>query len=175
MRKVRCRSWEALIERAAVVGARLKARGETVAVAESSAGGLISAALLAVPGASAYFTAGGVVYTGVSKQTLMGVSDAAMADARAATEAHALHLADAARARMGSVWGVGETGAAGPSGNRYGDPPGHACIGVVGPTRRAVTVQTGSAERAENMLAFALAALDLLAACMEVGEPVRPP
>jgi PncC family amidohydrolase len=159
-------SWEHLIERAAAVGVQLKARKESVAVAESSAGGLISAALLAVPGASAYFAAGGVVYTGASKQTLIGVSDEAMAEARAATETHALHLAEAARARMGTVWGIGETGAAGPSGNRYGDPPGHSCIGVAGLLRRAVTVETGSANRAANMIAFAIAALDLLDACL---------
>jgi nicotinamide-nucleotide amidase len=163
-------SWEQLIDRAAAVGARLKERNETVAVAESSAGGLISAALLAVPGASAYFVAGGVVYTGASKKTLMGVSDQAMAAARAATETHALHLAEAARARMETVWGIGETGAAGPSGNRYGDPPGHSCIGVAGPAHRSVTVETGSADRAANMIAFAVAALDLLAACLSDSE-----
>lgn len=163
-------SWEQLIDRAAAVGARLKEQDETVAVAESSAGGLISAALLAVPGASAYFVAGGVVYTGASKKTLMGVSDPAMAAARAATETHALHLAEAARTRLETVWGIGETGAAGPSGNRYGDPPGHSCIGVAGPARRSVTVETGSADRAANMIAFAVAALDLLAACLSDSE-----
>jgi nicotinamide-nucleotide amidase len=163
-------SWEQLIDRAAAVGARLKERHETVAVAESSAGGLISAALLAVPGASAYFVAGGVVYTGASKQTLMGVSDGAMAAARAATETHALHLAEAARARLQSDWGIGETGAAGPSGNRYGDPPGHSCVGVAGPIRRTATVESGSADRAANMIAFAVAALDLLAACVSDSE-----
>jgi PncC family amidohydrolase len=163
-------SWEQLIERAAAVGARLKERNETVAVAESSAGGLISAALLTVPGASAYFVAGGVVYTGASKQTLMDVSDAAMAAARAATEAHALHLSEAARTRLETVWGIGETGAAGPTGNRYGDPPGHSCIGVAGPARRSVTVETGSADRAANMIAFAVAALDLLDSCLSHCE-----
>jgi nicotinamide-nucleotide amidase len=163
-------SWDQLIDRAAAVGARLKERRETVAVAESSAGGLISAALLAVPGASAYFVAGGVVYTGASKQTLMGVSDEAMAAARAATEAHALYLAEAARARLKSDWGIGETGAAGPSGNRYGDPPGHSCVGVAGPIRRTATVESGSADRAANMIAFAVAALDLLAACVSDSE-----
>jgi PncC family amidohydrolase len=156
-----------LIARAASAGELLRARGETVAVAESSAGGLICAALLAVPGASAYFKGGGVVYTGASKQTLMGVSDEAMAEARAATEVHALHLARAAKARLGATWGIGETGAAGPTGNRYGDPPGHACIGVAGPVCRAVTVKTGGADRAENMAAFAAAALDLLEACLK--------
>ena len=156
---------------AAEVGALLKARGESVAVAESSAGGLISAALLAVPGASAYFKGGGAVYTTAAKQVLMGVSDAAMAEARAATETHALHLARAACARLGATWGIGETGAAGPSGNRYGDPPGHTCIGVAGPVCRAVTIRTGSTDRAENMAAFARAALELLEACIrEAGN-----
>ena len=118
---------------AADVGALLKEKGQTVAVAESSAGGIISAALLAVPGASAYFKGGGVCYTGDSKQILMAVSDAAMGEARAATKTHALHLARAASERLGADWGIGETGAAGPTGNRYGDPSGHTCIGVVGP------------------------------------------
>src|SRR5207248_8354585 len=101
---------------AAAVGARLKERGETVAVAESSSGGLIAAALLAVPGASAYFKGGGVVYTGAAKQLLIGMTDEAMAEARAATEAHALHLARAAKSCLGADWGIGETGAAGPDG-----------------------------------------------------------
>lgn len=152
--------------RAEAVGARLKERGQSVAVAESSAGGLIAAALLAVPGASAYFKGGGVVYTGAAKQELIGMTDAAMAEARAATETHALRLAEAARARLGANWGIGETGAAGPSGNRYGDPPGHSCIAVAGPISRAITVETGSEDRLANMLAFALAALDLLGACL---------
>ena len=151
---------------AASAGALLAERGQTVAVAESSSGGLIAAALLAVPGASAYFKGGGVVYTGASKQILIGLSEEAMADARAATEAHALHLARAARDRLDADWGIGETGAAGPTGNRYGDPPGHSCIGVVGPLSRAVTVSTGSEDRAANMVAFAAAALELLADCV---------
>jgi nicotinamide-nucleotide amidase len=155
-----------LVSQAAAVGALLVERGETVAVAESSAGGLIAAALLAVPGASAYFKGGGVVYTSDSKHLLIGMTEEAMAAARAATEAHALHLAQAARSRLDADWGIGETGAAGPTGNRYGDPSGHSCIGVVGPVNRAVTVETGSADRAANMAAFAAAALELLASCV---------
>jgi nicotinamide-nucleotide amidase len=153
---------------AADVGALLKEKGQTVAVAESSSGGLLSAALLAVPGASAYFRGGGACYTGDAKKILMAVPEEAMKEARAATETHALHLARAARERLGADWGIGETGAAGPTGNRYGDPPGHTCIGVVGPdVERAVTIATGSEERGENMEAFAKAALDLLADCLE--------
>ena len=153
---------------AADVGALLKEKGQTVAVAESSAGGIISAALLAVPGASAYFKGGGVCYTGDSKQILMAVSDVAMGEARAATKTHALHLARAARERLGADWGIGETGAAGPTGNRYGDPPGHTCIGVVGPdTEQAIAIATGSENRGKNMEMFARAALDLLVECLQ--------
>ena len=149
------------------VGALLKEKEQTVSVAESSAGGVISAALLAVPGASAYFKGGGAVYTSDAKQILMGVSDEALAEERAATEVHALHLARAAKDRLGADWGIGETGAAGPTGNRYGDPPGHTCIGVVGPNvERAITIQTGQTDRGQNMEAFAVAALGLLAECV---------
>jgi PncC family amidohydrolase len=153
---------EAVIAAARVVGDALRARGETVAVAESSAGGLIAAALLAQPGASAFFQGGAVVYTGGAKQQLIGVDAADMALSRAATETHALVLARRVRERLGSTWGIGETGAAGPTGNRYGDPAGHSCLGVVGPQERAQTLATGSADRAANMTAFAIAALTLL-------------
>ncbi len=153
---------EELLQLAACVGARLKERGETVAVAESSAGGLISAALLAVPGASVYFRGGGVVYTTAAKHRLIGMTDTAMGRARPATQTHALELARAARAALDTDWGIGETGAAGPDGNRYGDPAGHASIGVVGSTEQSVVVDTGVPDRPENMVAFAIAALRLL-------------
>ena len=152
---------------AASVGKLLKEHGQTVAVAESSSGGLICAALLGVAGASAYFKGGGAVYTGASKQILMGISDEAMAADRAATENHALHLARAASQRLDALWGIGETGAAGPTGNRYGDPPGHTCIGVAGPLCRTRILQTGMQNRTENMAAFATAALGLLQTCIE--------
>ncbi len=154
-----------LEEIALAAGQLLKANGQTVAVAESSSGGLISAALLAVPGASSYFKGGGVVYTSQSKTLLMDVSETEMQRDRAATEAHALALARAARQRLGANWGIGETGAAGPTGNRYGDPAGHCCIAVAGPCEKALTLRTDSADRAENMRAFAQAAVELLETC----------
>jgi nicotinamide-nucleotide amidase len=154
-----------LEEIALAAGQLLKANGQTVAVAESSSGGLISAALLAVPGASSYFKGGGVVYTSQSKTLLMDVSETEMQRDRAATEAHALALARAARQRLGADWGIGETGAAGPTGNRYGDPAGHCCIAVAGPCEKALTLRTDSADRAENMRAFAQAAVELLETC----------
>jgi PncC family amidohydrolase len=155
-----------LLTLAAAVGEALKERGETVAVAESSSGGLIAAALLSVPGASAYFRGGGTVYTGDAKRVLMGLTQEAMEADRAATEPHALQLADAARTQLDATWGIGETGAAGPTGNRYGDAAGHCCIGVTGPASKAATLATGSEGRYENMIAFAEGALRLLQECL---------
>ena len=134
-----------------------------MAVAESSAGGLITAALLAVPGASAYCRGGTVIYTLQAWHALRDFDKSLLSGFRSATEGNALVRARVARDRFGATWGVGETGAAGPKGNRYGDPAGHACLAVAGRTERAVTLRTGSAERLANMHAFAAAALELLA------------
>jgi PncC family amidohydrolase len=152
-----------LIPLAETIAARLKARNDSIAIAESSTGGLISAALLAVPGASAYFLGGAVTYTRQAKILLLGLDEAALTQFRSTTEPHALLLARGAQARFGAAWGVSETGATGPTGNRYGDPAGHTCLAVVGTVERAITLETGSADRLANMRAFAAAALKLLA------------
>jgi nicotinamide-nucleotide amidase len=144
------------------VGERLAARGETIAVAESSAGGLISAALLAVPGASRFFRGGAVVYTKDAKITFLHLDEKTVTEPRASTEGHALVLARGARAILGADWGLGETGATGPTGNRYGDAPGHACVAIAGPRERADTLETGHPDRVTNMETFAWAALELL-------------
>lgn len=143
------------------IAARLIERRETVAVAESSTGGLISSALLSVAGASAYFVGGAVVYTKTSRLALLGIGDADMAGLRPSTEAYALLLARRMRERHGATWAVSETGATGPSGNRYGDAAGHTCIAIGGPLERAVTLETGSADRRANMNAFAKRALEV--------------
>lgn len=152
---------------AASVGMLLKAAKQTVAVAESSAGGLISAALVAVPGASAYYLGGGVIYTQASRRGLLRVPDEAFAGMRASTEPYALLKARTVRDQLGATWGLSETGASGPTGNRYGDAAGHACIAVVGPVERAITVETGQADREANMWTFTKAALELLEACIK--------
>jgi nicotinamide-nucleotide amidase len=155
-----------LISRAEQVAAILKARRATLAVAESSTGGLVSAALLAVPGASSYFLGGAVVYTHSARTSLLDIPDSAMAGMRAATQAYALLLARTARQRFSATWALAESGATGPTGNRYGDPPGHSCIAVVGASERAATLETGSTDRLANMYAFSAAALDLLATAL---------
>ena len=144
------------------IAARLIERRETIAIAESSTGGLIAAALLAVPGASAYFVGGAVVYTKVARAALLGIGDADMAGLRPATEAYSLLVARRVRERHGATWGLGESGATGPSGNRYGDPAGHACMAIAGSIERAMTLETGSTDRRTNMDAFAKRSLELL-------------
>ena len=151
---------QTLLPLAEQVAVLLKQRRETISVAESSTGGLVSAALLAVPGASAYFLGGAVVYTRRARELLMNLPrDAGM---RSASEPYALLLARTASQRFCASWGLAETGAAGPSGNPYGDSAGHSCIAVAGVAEEAITVETGNADRLANMHAFAAAALELL-------------
>ncbi len=148
------------------LGQRLKDAGQTVAVAESSSGGLISAALLAVPGASAYFLGGAVVYTGKARMSLLGLTRESVAGMRSSSEPYALLLARTARENFNATWGLSETGAAGPTGNPYGDAAGHSCLAVSGPVEIAVTLETGDVDRAANMEAFAHRAMELLLAAM---------
>jgi nicotinamide-nucleotide amidase len=160
---------EELLPQAERIAAVLKARGETISVAESSTAGLISAALLAVPGASAYFMGGAVVYTRASRTELLRVTDAefaALTGITPSTEPYALLFARKIKERLNTTWSVGETGTAGPTGSRYGHAAGHSCIAVIGRVERAITVETGSADRVDNMRAFSVAALDLLEKCL---------
>jgi PncC family amidohydrolase len=152
-----------LLPRATQAIELLKARKQTISVAESSAGGLITAALLAVPGASACVQGGIVVYTREMRREILGLRDDEVRGITPSTEQYALLKARRARERMNTDWALSETGAAGPTGSRYGYPPGHACFAVAGPgTERSKTLETGSPDRVANMHAFAAAALELL-------------
>ncbi len=152
----------ALVPEAERVAALLKQRKQTIAVAESSAGGLLSASLLAIPGASAYFLAGAVVYTKPARTLLMGISDDQMRGMRSSSEPYAQLLARTSRERYATTWGLAETGASGPTGNSYGDAAGHTCIAISGPFEKVTTLETGSNDRLANMRAFTVAALLLL-------------
>ncbi len=147
------------------VAALLKERKCTVSVAESSSGGLISAALLSIPGASNYFVGGGVIYTRDARRGLMGVSED-IATMRASTEEYALIMARQMREKLGTDWALCETGASGPGGNRYGDDAGHCCVAVAGAIEIAIMIETESNEREANMWHFASAALELLEATL---------
>jgi PncC family amidohydrolase len=149
---------------------RLRTRNETVAVAEGSCGGLVSAALLAVPGASAYYVGGTVIYTLAASRALVGGAVPVPPNMRGASEPFARYLAEAIRVRLDATWGVGEGGAAGPTGNRYGDPAGHAWLAVHGPASATLHVLTGDDHRQRNMIAFAAAALGLLVAQLDAAS-----
>lgn len=151
-----------LTELAERVAKRLDHRRETVAISESSAGGMIAAALLTIPGASAYFLGGAVVYTATAREVLLGVTPDRMAGIRSASEPYATLLARETRTRFGAIWSLAETGAAGPTGNRYGDAAGHACFAVAGPVEKVATLETGSSDRVGNMRLFAAEGLRLL-------------
>jgi nicotinamide-nucleotide amidase len=151
-----------LVTRAEKIAKLLIERKQTIAIAESSTGGLISAALLAVPGASAYFLGGAVVYTRLSRGVLLDIPDVALEGLRPSTEPYALLMARTARENFSSTWALAETGATGPTGNRYGDAAGHSCIAIAGLAEASMTLETGIADRQENMHAFTIAALTFL-------------
>jgi PncC family amidohydrolase len=157
-----------LIPVAEKIADALKQRRETVGVAESSSGGLISSSLLAIPGASSYYQGGAVVYTLQSRRALLDLPDSAFAGLRGLSEELALILARGTRQRFATTWAVSEIGAAGPTGSRYGDPPGTSCIAVAGPAERALILRTGNPDRVTNMRAFAAKALELLSECLSI-------
>ena len=152
---------EALLPQAERIAALLKARKETVAIAESSTGGLLAAALLAVPGASAYFKGGAVLYTRKALYQLLNVGEDVARDQSPSSEGYALLKAQLVRVHLEATWALSETGVAGPTGNKYGYPPGHSCIAVSGPVERTKTIETGASDRVRNMYAFATEALTL--------------
>lgn len=154
---------------AAKAAALLKARGERIAVSESSTGGLISAALLAVPGASAYYAGGGVIYSARAFKGLLNLDRESLGGMRSSSEPYAAFLAETIRAKHRVEWGIAETGAAGPDGNGYGDPAGHSCLAIAGPVSMVKTLRTGTSDRWTNMNWFAEAALELLVEALEKG------
>lgn len=152
-----------LLPQAERIAAKLKARNETISIAESSTAGMISAALLAIAGASAYFMGGAVVYTRQSRSALLEVTDQELTGITPSTEAYAQLFARKIRGKLATTWSLGETGTAGPTGSRYGHAAGHSCIAVIGPHGAgSMTVDTGKSDRLDNMRAFSIAALDLL-------------
>lgn len=159
----------------ACVGDKLVARGETIAVAESSSGGLISAALLSRAGASGYYLGGAVLYTRRSFRLLTTLTADDAAGMRSSSPPYAQLLAQHQRARFRASWGLAETGAAGPTGNPYGDPAGHTCLAVDGTVTRERVLRTAQDDRAGNMVLFAMAALELLSQALDAAAGLEPP
>ena len=146
---------EPLEPMAASIAEMLFERGETVAICETTAGGLVSAALLAIPGASRYYRGAAVTYTGIARSTFLEIELEDYPGVRSSSEPYAKIIAETIRERLGATWGIGETGAAGPNGNVYGDASGHTCIAIAGPTEYVETLETGLEDREENMWLFA--------------------
>ena len=149
-----------------VVGALLKERQQTIAVTESSCGGLISASLVAVPGCSAFYVGGATIYTRTAQYGLLHVAESEFEGIQSSSEPYALMNSRKVRKALGTTWALSETGASGPTGNSHGDGPGHSCMAVVGPVERSITVETRGADREANMWMFAKAALELLEKCI---------
>lgn len=155
-----------LAELALPAATLLKAANQNIAVAESSTGGLISAALLAVPGASDYYLGGSVVYTLESRRHILGIRRADVEGLDPLTEAMVARFADKAREQIGATWGIAELGVAGPTPAAYGIDAGLSVIAVTGPKTLTTTVNTGHNDREENMWAFTAAAMALLEAVL---------
>ena len=144
------------------IAALLTGRGETVAVAESTTGGLISAALLWVPGASRYYRGGGVLYTLNSRIALAGMSPDLYANYQGTTAEMLTALAETMRSRLDATWAIAESGLAGPTPGRSGAPAGRTTIAVAGPVARTTVIETGNADRGDNMAAFTTHSLRFL-------------
>lgn len=152
-----------LLQLGARIGDRLVERGETVAVAEGSCGGLISTALLARPGASAYFRGGSIIYTQHATRGFLSGEIETPPGLRGASEPFVRYLSESVARRLGATWGIGEGGATGPSGNPYGDPAGHVWVGIWGPSTVTRHHLTGDDDRSRNMVAIATVALETFA------------
>lgn len=151
----------------------LRARGEVLATGESSVGGLVSAALVAQPGASRFFLGGTVIYTPAAGRALRRRESLDLAGLTPLTPGFAQALADGTRAQMQAHWASAEMGAAGPAPSPYGPPAGTAAVAISGPVSRARLIETGSADRIANMRAFGEGVLSLLIECLEAAPPAR--
>jgi len=116
-----------------VIGRLLTGRQETLAIAESCTGGLLSSRITDVPGSSGYFLGGAVCYTGQAKMFLVGVDPQLIQDHGEVSEEVAIELAKGARRRFGATWGIGVTGVAGPGGGSEAKPVGTVHLAVAGP------------------------------------------
>ncbi|MBK8571249.1 MAG: CinA family nicotinamide mononucleotide deamidase-related protein [Holophagaceae bacterium] len=147
---------------------QLRARGETLAVAESMSGGLLASRLTAIPGASAAFLGGATAYTVAAKAALLGLDPAWLAQVGTVSEACAVAMAEAARQRLGATWALAIAGNAGP-GAEGGAPVGTVFIALAGPAGTQVRAPKMAGDRAEIQLRSTAQALDLLRRSLRNG------
>ena len=153
-----------------IIAHTLTATKQTISVAESSTGGLISAALLAVPGASAYYGGGAIIYTMRARRKLLDLSKDQLNSQTPLTEAYVTLCAEQIKTELKTTWGLAELGATGPAGTPYGHPPGIAVLALVGPVNLTAKIETGHGDREKNMEVFKTAALQLLVDGIEKCE-----
>ena len=151
-----------LSERGLRVADTLKARQHTVGVAESSTGGLISSSLLAIPGASAYFLGGTIIYTIEARRDLLGLTQETLKKQTPLSESYVTLCAKQIRETLNATWGIAELGATGPAGTPYGHEPGICVLAVDGPVTLTRRIENGSNDREANMEIFTDAAIELL-------------
>ena len=151
-----------LAELSSEIAIILKKNKQTVSVIESSSGGLISSALLSQEGASAYYMGGQVIYTlqSIRAITELSIRDLKEKNIRSSSEPFALLIAQKSCDLYKTDWAIGESGAAGPTGNGYGDPAGYSCFAVAGMKEKTSHIYTNSEIRFKNMNAFAKASLE---------------
>lgn len=156
-----------LTNRTATIATLLKQRQQTIAVAESSTGGIISASLLAVPGASAYYLGGSVIYTIEARNLLLQIPRDVLKTQTPLSEDYVTLCARQMRENLHATWGIAELGAAGPAGTPYGHPPGICVLAVDGPVTLTARIETASDDREANMWAFAERGFALLEEALE--------
>jgi len=146
----------------------LESRGQTLAVAESMTGGLLSARLTAIPGASRAFLGGATVYSAEAKAALLGLPPTFLGSQGTVSEATTLALAEAVRAKLGATWGLAITGNAGP-GAEGGAPLGAVFLAVAGPGGTVSVGRSFHGDRPDVQLRGSGAALDFLRRRMNLG------
>jgi len=142
----------------------LRSRNETVSIAETASGGLISATILSIPGTSKLFRGGLTLYTLESRVAFAGWTPAHIENYRGPTPEVVAGLAENVRGTLKSTWTVSESGTAGPTGgNTKNRTPGYVALAVASEAGTLTReVETGHEVRERNMVDFAIAALQLL-------------
>ena len=151
----------------------LTGNNETLSVAESSAGGLISACLLSIPGASSFFVGGSVLYSYKIRRELVGMGKEEHRIYGGSTPELILEMAQRFRNRIGTDWVIGEGGAAGPSKSPYGHNAGYTALAIAGPISRTKSIETGKSDRIENMSEFATALLSFFLDVLKEREAAK--
>lgn len=153
---------------ARAVGELLLARGEKVAVSETTAGGLVSARILSVPGASGWFESGLVPYSSPTKWEALGMDREIAREHGAVSPQWVSATAEAMRRATGAAWAVAESGIAGPQGSRRSPKPvGSVAIAVSGPNGTVAQEIQLPGSRAEVMKQISEEVLTLLRTRLE--------